>query len=84
MNLFNADYNVYSHSYLCYGTEQFRYVYLANLINKANGSEATNDPCLQDGFVDYISYDRIFGTPCARGQYAPLPGLNTSANYSIM
>lgn len=84
MNLFNADYDVYSHSYLCYGTEQFRWVYLANLINQANGSTVTNDPCLQEGFVDDVSYDEIFGTPCVRDRYAPLPSLDTSLNYSFV
>ena len=84
MNLFNADYSVYSHSYLCYGTEQIRWVYLANLVNQANGSAVTNDPCLQNGYVDDVSYDEIFGTPCARGPYAPLSSLNTSSTYSFV
>lgn len=84
MNLFDAGYDVYSHSYLCYGTEQFRWVYLANLVNQVNGSTVTNDPCLQEGYVDYKSYDEIFGTPCARGPYAPLPTLNTTSNYSFV
>ena len=83
MNLFDTNYEVYSHSYLCYGTEQFRLVYLANLINRANGSNATNDPCLQEGYVDYVGYDEIFGTPCNKGQYALLPGVNAWSNYTI-
>jgi len=84
MSLFDTDYDVYSHSYLCYGTEQFRLTYLAHIVNKANGTEPINDPCLQNGFVLNSTYDDIFSTPCARDQYAPLPILNISSEYTIM
>lgn len=84
MNLFNTEYDVYSYSYLCYGTDQFRFIHLGQIVNKANGSEIFEDPCLQDGYIQNITYSDIFNTPCARNQYAPSPYLNTSSTYSIM
>ena len=83
MNLFNTEYDIYSHSYLCYGTEQLRLIYLGQLVNKANGSTAIDEPCLQSGYIQYLNYSSIFDTPCARDQYAPLPDLNISSTYSF-
>jgi adenosinetriphosphatase len=84
LTLFDTEYDTYSHSYLCYGTEQLRLIYLGQLVNKANGSLSIDEPCLQDGFVQNLTYSDIFDTPCAQNQYAPLPDLNTSSTYSFM
>jgi hypothetical protein len=84
MSLFDTEYDVYSHSYLCYGTEQLRLVYLGQIVNKANGSLSIDDPCLQNGFIQNLTYDAIFSTPCNRNQYTPLPDLNTSSTYTFM
>jgi hypothetical protein len=84
MNLFDTEYDIYSHSYLCYGSEQTRLVYLAQIVNTANGSLPLIDPCLQEGYIQNLTYNEIFGTACARNQYAPLPDLNTSSTYSFM
>ena len=69
MNLFNVDYDVYSHSYLCYGQEQTRIVYQGKLIQQANGSAMIDDPCLQSGFVETVSYRAVGGSPCALGRF---------------
>ncbi|CAF4029346.1 unnamed protein product [Rotaria sordida] len=84
MNLFNTAYDIYSHSYLCYGTEQLRLIYLGQLVNNANESLIINEPCLQNGFVQNLTYDDIFSTPCARNQYAPLPSINKSSIFSFI
>lgn len=84
MDLFNTKYDIYSHSYLCYGTEQLRLIYLGQLVNKENGSSPINEPCLQSNYTQQISYSDLFGTPCARNQYAPSPDLNTSAIFYFM
>ena len=84
MSLFNTEYDIYSHSYLCFGTEEFRNVYLGQLVNKYNGSAEINDSCLQKEYIQNLTYDQIFSTPCARKQYAPLPYLNESSTYSFM
>jgi hypothetical protein len=84
MNLFNTEYEVYSHSFLCYGAEQIRRIYVGQIVNKANGSLLLYDPCLQDGYIENLTYSYIFDTPCARDQYAPLPDLNTSSIFSFV
>ena len=84
LNLFDTDYDIYSHSYLCYGTEQMRFVYLGRLAHEVNGSLSIDDPCLQTGYVQNYTYNNLFGTPCARNQYASLPDLNPSTVFSFM
>ena len=84
MNLFNTEYNVYSHSYLCYGAEQIRRVYVGKLVNQGNGSVVMDDPCLQTGYNQSLTYNDIFDNPCVKNRSAPSLYLNTSATYSIM
>jgi len=84
ISLSNTEYDIYSHSYLCYGTEQVRLIYLGQIVNKAKGSLLINDPCLQDGYVQNLSYNAIFSAYCVQNQYAPLPSLDKSATYSFM
>jgi len=84
MNLFNTQYEVYSHSFLCYGAEQIRRVYVGHLVNQANGSLLLDDPCLQDGYIENLTYSYIFDTPCARNQYEPLPDLNASSIFTFV
>src|ERR1700722_2009459 len=69
MNLFNTNYDVYSHSYLCYGQEQTRLVYQGQLVQQANGSTLINDPCLQTGYSQTISYNVINNTACAANRF---------------
>ncbi|CAF4453742.1 unnamed protein product, partial [Adineta steineri] len=84
MSLFNTDYETYSHSYLCYGAEQFRYVYLGQMINAMNGSQLINDPCLQSGYIQNFTYNNIFSLPCVQNRSAPLPYLNTSSIFTFI
>lgn len=82
MNLFNREYDVYSHSYLCYGGDQFRLTYLGDLVNKANGSSIIEDPCLQFGYNQNLTYDNIFSTACNQNQSVP-PSVNASSTFLI-
>lgn len=84
MSLFNTEYDIYSHSYLCYGAEQLRNVYIGQLVNKANGSELIDDPCLQSGYSQNLTYTEIFDLPCVKNRSAPSPDLNTSSIYTFM
>ncbi|CAF0888067.1 unnamed protein product [Adineta steineri] len=84
MSLFNTDYETYSHSYLCYGAEQFRYVYLGQMINAMNGSQLINDPCLQNGYTQNFTYNTIFSLPCVQNRSAPLPYINTSSTFTFI
>ncbi len=84
MSLFNTEYDIYSHSYLCYGTEQLHFVYLGDMVNKANGSQSIDDPCLQDGYIYNATYNDIFSLACVRNRSPPSPDLNTSSTFSFM
>ncbi|CAF1187298.1 unnamed protein product [Adineta ricciae] len=79
LDLFGIDYDVYSHSYLCYGEEQARLVHQGQLVQEANESYSIDDPCLQYGYTEEKSYEDLFNTACARGKHAPSEGLNTGA-----
>ncbi len=84
MNLFDTKYDVYSHSYLCYGTEQLRYVYLAEIISEANGSLISYDPCLQSDYNQTITYADMYGRPCVLNAYPPSPDFDITSNFTFM
>ncbi|CAF0737146.1 unnamed protein product [Adineta steineri] len=84
MNLFDRNYDVYSHSYLCYGQDQARLVYQGKLIEQANGSVSIHDPCLQRDYIENKTYNDIFSTACAHGQNESSVYFNTSSIFSFM
>ncbi|CAF1925772.1 unnamed protein product [Rotaria magnacalcarata] len=84
MNLFNATYDVYSHSYLCYGQEQSRLVHLSQLIKRTNATSLINDPCLQSGYIQNITSKELFRTACIHREYVPSTNLNQSTTFSFV
>lgn len=84
MPLFETNYPIYSYSYLCYGTEQLRLIYLGQLAKQTRQSTVVRDPCLQKGYNKTMSYHDIFSTACARGKYAPPSELNSSTIFTLV
>jgi hypothetical protein len=84
MNLFDTDYAVYSHSYLCYGQEQTRLIYLGQLVQQANGTDSIDDPCLQSGYSQNITYEDIFSTACAANRYVAPVNFTSGTNVTFM
>lgn len=84
MNLFNTTYDVYSHSYLCYGQHQSRLTYLIQLIQQTNTTDLIYDPCLQPGYIQNMTYNELFNTPCTRQQYSSFLHLNKSIIFTFM
>ena len=84
MPLFETSYPLYSFSYLCYGTEQLRLVYLGQLVKRSLRSAVVRDPCLQKGFNLTLTYDDVFSTACARDKYAPPAALNKSQTFTLV
>lgn len=78
MNLFNTDYDVYSHSYLCFGQEQTRAIYQSQLVQDGNGSTIVDDPCLQPGYLQNVTFSALSGNPCVRGGFIPPNNLTNS------
>jgi hypothetical protein len=83
MNLFDTDYNVYSHSYLCYGQEQLRLIYQGQLVQQKNGSTLIDDPCLQSDYNQTLSYSTINNTACAIQRYTAPAGFNQTTNVTF-
>lgn len=73
LNLFGSHYHVYSHSYLCFGKNEFeRRVHGAVITaQRPSTSSPVNHPCLLKGYLsdEYVAKD-IFGSPCMSGPYA--------------
>lgn len=83
MELFEKEYDLYSHSYLCYGIEQIRRVHLGSLIIKTAPLLIVNDPCLQRDFQQNRTYRDIFDTPCA-ATLGPIPtSLSPDATFTF-
>jgi len=80
MNLFNVDYDVYSHSYLCYGQDQTRLIYQGQLVQQANGTTIINDPCLQSDYNQTMNYSTINNTACAYQRYVAPTGVTAATS----
>ena len=83
MNLFNTNYDVYSHSYLCYGQDQMRLIYQGQLVQQANGVTLIDDPCLQVGYNQTLSYGTISGTACAINRYTAPANFTTTTSVTF-
>jgi hypothetical protein len=83
MNLFDTNYDVYSHSYLCYGQDQMRLIYQGQLVQQANGAVLIPDPCLQTGYNQTISFSVINNTACATKRYTAPVGFTNATNVTF-
>lgn len=60
-----------------------RLVYQGQLIQRANGSDIVDDPCLQTGYNQTISHSRIIGSACNIQGYTPPSNLTRSMNITF-
>ena len=86
MNLFNTTYDIYSYSHLCYGQEQIRYIYLYRKISNINSTHwIIDDPCLQSGYVQNITYNKLMNKICVHQRSSKqIITVNTSQIFSFM
>uniref|UniRef100_A0A3Q3X7J5 Ectonucleoside triphosphate diphosphohydrolase 1 n=1 Tax=Mola mola TaxID=94237 RepID=A0A3Q3X7J5_MOLML len=63
--LYGNDYNLYTHSFLCYGKDQ------ALLMTQAKQTQSVpemlNDPCFNPGYTAIKNYSKIYDSPCLSG-----------------
>ncbi|MBN3278443.1 ENTP1 diphosphohydrolase, partial [Polyodon spathula] len=65
--LYGNKYNVYTHSFLCYGKDQALKITLAKQL-QAHVSGSLEDPCFNPGFIKEVSLQSIYSSPCTAGE----------------
>ncbi|XP_014388185.1 PREDICTED: ectonucleoside triphosphate diphosphohydrolase 1 isoform X2 [Myotis brandtii] len=83
--LYGKDYNVYTHSFLCYGKDQ---ALLKKLIKDTQVSNGTiNDPCFNRGYSRVMSISDLTNSPCTKTYKTTLPFLQLkiqgTGNYQL-
>lgn len=70
--LYGNDYNLYTHSFLCYGKDQVLRMALAHQTQSGPGSIA--DPCFHSGYSEVKNYSVLYDSPCVSSRKpSPLP-----------
>ncbi|RUS72026.1 hypothetical protein EGW08_020210 [Elysia chlorotica] len=68
VKLYGEDYDVYTHSFLCYGAGEMLNTILAELIKAARSSaRVIEHVCLPKGYTVTESTSKIFASPCVSG-----------------
>ncbi|MBN3282936.1 ENTP1 diphosphohydrolase, partial [Polyodon spathula] len=65
--LYGNKYNVYTHSFLCYGKDQALKITLAKQL-QAHVSGSLEDPCFNPGFIKEVSLQSVYSSPCTAGE----------------
>ncbi|XP_075468403.1 ectonucleoside triphosphate diphosphohydrolase 1 isoform X1 [Ascaphus truei] len=84
--LYGKSYNVYTHSFLCYGKDQALRLQLANTIQTAENATLL-DPCFNLGYQRNTSTNDIFNSPCISEHRIPAAPMNIeirgTGNYQL-
>nr|XP_021528589.1 ectonucleoside triphosphate diphosphohydrolase 1 isoform X4 [Aotus nancymaae] len=70
--LYGKDYNIYTHSFLCYGKDQALWQKLAKDIQVAS-NEILRDPCFHPGYKKVVNVSDLYKTPCTKRFEMTLP-----------
>ncbi|XP_044034637.1 ectonucleoside triphosphate diphosphohydrolase 1 isoform X2 [Siniperca chuatsi] len=60
--LYGNDYNLYTHSFLCYGKDQVLRMTLAHQTQSGPGTIL--DPCFHPGYTETKNYSALYDSPC--------------------
>ncbi|XP_053181789.1 ectonucleoside triphosphate diphosphohydrolase 2-like [Scomber japonicus] len=81
--LYGQKYKLYTHSFLCYGQDQFLRKLLAHLITSQGAKAQINHPCYPRGFNTTIKQgEDVFDSPCTK-DYKPIP-FNPQMSVSVV
>lgn len=69
--LYEKNYTVYTHSFLCYGINEITRKYEALLVKQQNFSLNVSNPCGPLGSVIEEPYTDVFEAPCTKGSSTP-------------
>uniref|UniRef100_A0A3Q1GSE4 Ectonucleoside triphosphate diphosphohydrolase 1 n=1 Tax=Acanthochromis polyacanthus TaxID=80966 RepID=A0A3Q1GSE4_9TELE len=64
--LYGNDYNLYTHSFLCYGKDQVLRLALAQ--QTQSGPRTILDPCFHPGYTEIKNYSVLYDSPCVSGR----------------
>ncbi|XP_071793441.1 ectonucleoside triphosphate diphosphohydrolase 8-like isoform X1 [Asterias amurensis] len=67
LRLYGTDYQVYTHSYLCYGANEIRRRFEASLVKNSGYSSVLSNPCSPSGYSYTVSGADIWKAPCSSG-----------------
>ncbi|KAM4636283.1 ectonucleoside triphosphate diphosphohydrolase 1 [Discoglossus pictus] len=73
--LYGKSYNVYTHSFLCYGKDQALRLQLANHLPNAENLTLL-DPCFNSGYKRNLSSNDLYRSPCLNGYRLPNAPMN--------
>ncbi|MBZ3884856.1 Tectonic-3 [Sciurus carolinensis] len=72
--LYGKHYDVYTHSFLCYGKDQALWQKLAKDIQASVSSDGTlSDPCFHSGYEKVVNVSDLYKTPCTKRFERTLP-----------
>ncbi|KAK0148600.1 Ectonucleoside triphosphate diphosphohydrolase 3 [Merluccius polli] len=66
VRLYGYDYNVYTHSYLCYGKNEAEKQILDRIIKASKGATNIQNPCYPEGYTGAINASAIYDSPCTK------------------
>ncbi|XP_028273659.1 ectonucleoside triphosphate diphosphohydrolase 2 [Parambassis ranga] len=72
LRLYGQEYSLYTHSFLCYGQDQFLKRLLAHIIESQGSSESVTHPCYPADHSKELKLSSVFGTPCT-AKHKPSP-----------
>ncbi|XP_072518314.1 ectonucleoside triphosphate diphosphohydrolase 2 [Salminus brasiliensis] len=71
LRLYGRDYSLYTHSYLCYGKEEFLRRLLALLITSQGTPNTVYHPCYPSDHNETLKLEQVFESPCTKSQRPP-------------
>uniref|UniRef100_A0A8C6VMJ6 Ectonucleoside triphosphate diphosphohydrolase 8 n=1 Tax=Naja naja TaxID=35670 RepID=A0A8C6VMJ6_NAJNA len=78
-HLYGFDYNIYSHSYLCYGQNQAFQRVIQLILSEGPGVEVAH-PCYPEGYKELVQVASLSGNPCTK----PLPSTASTSNVTLV
>ncbi|XP_037609743.1 ectonucleoside triphosphate diphosphohydrolase 2 isoform X1 [Sebastes umbrosus] len=70
LRLYGQEYSLYTHSFLCYGQDQFLKRLLAHIVKSQGYSGSVTHPCYPAGHNRTVKLSSIFDSPCTE-KYRP-------------
>ncbi|XP_038046763.1 uncharacterized protein LOC119720971 [Patiria miniata] len=92
LRLYGKDYELYTHSFLCYGADEAQRRLEANLVKDSGFAEVTLNPCAATGFSHTVTGEYLWKAPCSTGPQAikgwgsevtPAPGVTDDVMLDI-